>query len=258
MYQFIWEKFIQKDWDNKTYDPDTFHQIVLKILPKKGNLLDPRGDCITWYLFKILSLVIAHRLSNAFIEFGNEIQCGSVKQECCANANFALNISLQTLWDCDISPYVIFVDLVKAYDTVNQELLWIILGKDSIPNNLIIILQKLCNNTTINFSIKNNESIIKSTCGVKKGDNLAQILFLSSWMRLQKRLIKIDTFDFDKNISNMTSTTTTCFNYLLYLVIKYCSSLQHRRWNYLLASLICVPKFSNVLAERNWRFPFLT
>ena len=76
-----------------------------------------------------------------------------------------------------MSVYAIFVDLVKAYDTVNQELLWLILGKSGIPKKLITILKKLYNDTTISLTIEKIESIFKSTCGVKQGDNLAPILF---------------------------------------------------------------------------------
>lgn len=68
--------------------------------------------------------------------------------------------------------------MVKAYDTVNRDLLWIILEKNGIPNSLVIILKKLYNNTTISFNIEKKEKTFNSTCGVKQGDNLAPILFV--------------------------------------------------------------------------------
>jgi hypothetical protein len=42
----------------------------------------------------------------------------------CADATFTIKTALQTLREHDQEAYVIFVDLVKVYDTVNRELLW--------------------------------------------------------------------------------------------------------------------------------------
>jgi hypothetical protein len=45
----------------------------------------------------------------------------------CADATFTLKTALQTLREHDQESWVLFVDLVKAYDTVNREMLWKIL-----------------------------------------------------------------------------------------------------------------------------------
>jgi hypothetical protein len=44
-----------------------------------------------------------------------------------ADATFTLKTALQTLREHDQESWVLFVDLVKAYDTVNREMLWKIL-----------------------------------------------------------------------------------------------------------------------------------
>ena len=90
------------------------------------------------------------------------------------------------------SVYVISVDLVKAYDTVNRELLWQILAKCGIPNKVIHVLKKLYNNTTISLTIEQVESVFKSTCGVKQGDNLAPILFVIFLNAVPTTLKKMD------------------------------------------------------------------
>ena len=61
---------------------------------------------------------------------------------------------------------------------MNRELLWKILARCGVPEKIIIVLKKLYNNTTISLTMENIESIFKSTCGVKQGDNLAPILFV--------------------------------------------------------------------------------
>ena len=58
------------------------------------------------------------------------------------DANFAVNLSLQSIQKYGHSAYCVFVELVKAYDTVNRELLWKILKKYGIPEKVIIVLKK--------------------------------------------------------------------------------------------------------------------
>ena len=110
--------------------------------------------------------------------FANETQCGFLKQKGCVDENFVVNLSLQTLREHGKSAYCIFVDLVKAYDTVNREMLWLVLSRYGVPNAIIIVLKKLYNNTTIFMKFEKILTTFKSTCGVKQGDNLAPILFV--------------------------------------------------------------------------------
>ena len=60
----------------------------------------------------------------------------------CANAIFLVKAALQILHKHSKEAYVLFIDLVKAYDSVNRELLWQILEIFGVPTNLIIILKK--------------------------------------------------------------------------------------------------------------------
>ena len=123
----------------------------------------------------IISSIIANRLEQHYRTFANEAQCGSLQRKGCADANFAVNLSLQTIREHGDSTYCIFVDLIKAYDTVNRELLWKVLKRYGVPIIIIKVLQKLYNNTTIFLS---EETSFQATCGVKQGDNLAPILFV--------------------------------------------------------------------------------
>ena len=72
-----------------------------------------------------------------FKTFANEAQCGSLKRKGCADANFSVSLSLQTLKEYGETVFCIFVDLVKAYNTVNRDLLWKLLEIYGIPNKII-------------------------------------------------------------------------------------------------------------------------
>ena len=70
------------------------------------------------------------------------------------------------------------MDLVKAFDSVNQELLWKILKLYGIPDNLIKILKKLHTNVMYIMKVGEEEVEVKGTVGLKQGYNLGLILFI--------------------------------------------------------------------------------
>jgi len=59
----------------------------------------------------------------------------------CADATFSLKTALQVLREHNQESHVLFVDLVKAYDSVNRELLWKVL-KFRVPDETITVLKK--------------------------------------------------------------------------------------------------------------------
>jgi hypothetical protein len=52
-----------------------------------------------------------------------------------------LKVALQNLSESGQDAYVLFVDITKAFDTVNREMLWQILAKYGIPSNLISVIK---------------------------------------------------------------------------------------------------------------------
>jgi hypothetical protein len=62
-------------------------------------------------------------------------------------------MALQTRREHDQESCVLFVDLVKAYDAVNPEILWKILTILGVPESLIEVLKELCKDVTINLRV---------------------------------------------------------------------------------------------------------
>jgi hypothetical protein len=83
-----------------------------------------------------------------------------------------------------VKKVVFFVDLVKAYDTVNREM--ILYGRYSmedthalgVPESIIEVLKKLYTDVTVNLRVGEKLEQFLSTSGVKQGDNLAPVLFI--------------------------------------------------------------------------------
>lgn len=68
--------------------------------------------------------------------------------------------------------------MVKAYDTVDRELLWKIMARYGCPEELIVVLRKLYTDITVQLKGHGKKATIPSSVGVKQGDNLAPVLFV--------------------------------------------------------------------------------
>ena len=122
----LFEDIITLFWKNDQFQPIDFQQIKLSILPKKGDLSDPnkwRGIALGDIAAKCISSIIATRLTKYLTTFGIDEQCGSLFGKGCADATFSLKLALQALHEHNQESFTLFVDLVKAYDTFNRELL---------------------------------------------------------------------------------------------------------------------------------------
>jgi hypothetical protein len=124
------------------------------------------------------STIAATRLAIHLKGFGGEEQAGSTPGKGCADATFTLKKALQSLREHGQESWVIFVDLVKAYDAVNREMLWKILKILGVPDNLIELLKKMYTDVTINLRVGEKLEQFLSTSGFKQGDDLVLILFI--------------------------------------------------------------------------------
>ena len=177
----VLEKIITQFWTDPDFNPEIWKHVVLTILPKSGDLSNPnkwRGIALLDICSKAVSSIAATRLANHLKSFGIEEQAGSTPDKGCADATFTLKTALQTLREHDQESWVLFVDLVKAYDTVNREMLWKILKTLGVPESLIEVLKKLYTDVTINLRVGESLEQFLSTSGVKQGDNLAPVLFI--------------------------------------------------------------------------------
>jgi hypothetical protein len=155
--------------------------VTLKLLPKKGDLSLPknyRPISLLDVLSKILSSILGNRINSHLELHGLKEQAGFMKSRGCADATSSFKITLQNLQAADQDSDVLFVDIVKAFDSVNREMLWQILEKYGIPKETISVIKKMYTDVRIKLSIEEAEAFFNSTSGVKQGDNRAPVLFL--------------------------------------------------------------------------------
>ena len=169
------------DFWNDTHNPDEFHVAKLCILPKKGNLRltkNYRGICLLDVASKVISVVIADRCQSVLKQHGIDEQNGFLKKKGCLDASFALKLALQTRKEFNLNTWVVFVDLVKAFDTVNRDMLMKILARFGLPEPLINVIRRLYKPVRMKFKSGKQIHEFLNLVGVKQGDNLAPVLFL--------------------------------------------------------------------------------
>jgi hypothetical protein len=77
-----------------------------------------------------------------------------------------------------LSTWALYVDLVKAFDSVDRALMLDILRCYGVPEHLINLIHLLPMDVTVRFAVGKVEAETSSTVGVKQRDTLAPILFL--------------------------------------------------------------------------------
>jgi hypothetical protein len=82
------------------------------------------------------------------------------------------------------------VDLVKAFDTANHELLFKLLKKFGVPDHLVDVVRRLYHDTEIKLKVGKEERTIPHSVGVKQGDNMAPALFLFLMQAMAEALEK--------------------------------------------------------------------
>jgi exonuclease III len=153
----------------------------LNLLPKKGDLSlckNWRGICLLDIASKILSSIMVGRMQLVQKEFGLEMQNG-FKNGCgTIDGLFNTSIGLQKRKEHGLDTWVLFIDLMKAFDTVPRELLFQILRKFGMPDHFVNLVIRLHTNCKIKFKVGDVDSEVDSDIGVRQGSCEGPVLFL--------------------------------------------------------------------------------
>ena len=171
--------------------PEEWNTGLLKILPKKGDLKLPgnyRGIMMLEAAYKVVAIITHSRLSPTMETLDHEPQCGFRAGRSCSDAIFTIKMALKKRSEHGLESWVLFIDLVKAFDRVPRELLWKILLKYGVPPKIVRLLICLHVDFDVQFDVDGVTQQIKCSVGVKQGDILGPMLFIfyiaavmSSW-----------------------------------------------------------------------------
>jgi hypothetical protein len=127
---------------------------------------------------KIFSSVMNGRAFRLLELHGTRFQFGGTPTLGCQDGLFMLKTLLNAHKNHDLPSFVAFVDLVKAYDTANHDLLLKVLGKYGAPPKFVAAIKTMYTDLKVVLKIDKEITKIMQSVGVRQGDNMAPVLFL--------------------------------------------------------------------------------
>ena len=88
----------------------------------------------------------------------------------------------------DLPTYIVFVELFKAFDTVDHDLMLQILKKYGAPPKLRSSIARMYQDLKVVIKIGKIEETMSQTVGVRQGDCMAPVLFLFTIMAFSETL----------------------------------------------------------------------
>ena len=127
--------------------PQQCKDAIITVLHKKGDKTECgnyRGISLVSHAGKVLLKVVARRLS-AYCEAKGllpEEQCGFKPNRSTTDMVFVVRRLQEIGRKAGVSLFMCFIDLQKAYDTVDRTLLWQVLTRIGVPPQMIAIIQQ--------------------------------------------------------------------------------------------------------------------
>ena len=168
-------------WNHGTVPSDWRKQLIIP-LHKKGSRTECdnyRGIALLSIPSKVFTRVILNRLKPKAEASLRESQCGFRRGRGFVDQLFTLRIFMEKARELQQPIYVCFIDLRKAYDSVNREALWNVLQHSyQLPDKLVSIIRTIHENsiTAVRAYGRTSEEF-SVTSGVRQGCVLAPTLF---------------------------------------------------------------------------------
>jgi len=172
LYECTWSKgLIPSEWKKG----------VITIVPKSGDLSkcsNNRGITLLPLALKVLNRIIINRIEPSLDKILRENQAGFRKGRSCREQIHCIRLLIEKSKEYRHPLYTCFVDYKAAFDSVDQDLLWVALERYGVPPVYINILRE---------SYKGFESCVSVDglltdwflvlAGVKQGDVISPLLF---------------------------------------------------------------------------------
>ena len=140
-------KLIVKCWLGSPLPQDWIDGLLVSLFKGKGRKSDcdhHRGITLLESAGKVLARILLDRLiKNICPIIVPEAQCGFTEGRGTVDMVFTARQLQEKCIEQRLPLYQVFVDLTKAFDTVNRDALWIILGKIGCPPTFVRMFQEL-------------------------------------------------------------------------------------------------------------------
>jgi hypothetical protein len=157
---------------------------TIKVLYKKSdrsNCNNYRGISLLSHAGKVLLKIVANRLSDYCEAHGilPDEQCGFRPERSTVDMLFVVRRLQELARRRRIPLYMCFVDLQKAYDSVDRELLWKVLARAGVPEEMIAVIRQFHDGMQAQVRMDDGElsDWFEVTQGLRQGCVLSPLLF---------------------------------------------------------------------------------
>ena len=170
-------QFFQTGWLPPNYNANTL--ILIPKTPNADNIDQYRPLALTNFKFKIISKVLADRLSQILPNLISQEQRGFIRgrniKDCIALTSEAINVLDKKSFGGNLA---MKIDVSKAFDTLSWEFLIYILEKFSFNRTFRNWITSILHSANISISINGaQQGYFKCNRGVGQGDPLSPLLF---------------------------------------------------------------------------------
>ena len=174
-------KFYHICWTAKELPQQFIDALIIAIYKTKGDRSDCgnyRGISLLSTAGKILAKILLKRLQNIAEMILPESQCGFRRSRSTIDMIFTLRQLQEKAVEQQQSLYMVFIDLSKAFDTVDRSTLWTLLRRYGCPETFVKIIQEFHDGMAGVVSIgASTTDPFEISYGLKQGCVLAPTLF---------------------------------------------------------------------------------
>ena len=175
-------RILVKIWETCSVPQSWKDAILITIYKNKGDRAEcgnSRGIALLSAIGKVLARILLIRLVAKISEdLLPESQCGFRANRSTVDMIFATRQVMEKCREQRRDLYIAFVDLSKAFDSVDRELLWSVLKKCGCPNNFVAVVKQLHEGMQVRVRVVGDLSEpFEVSRGVKQGCVLAPVLF---------------------------------------------------------------------------------
>lgn len=171
---------IESFWELGEF-PEEMKESLLVKLPKKGDLSQLknwRGIALLNSINKLVARIILDRIAPSVESRLRKEQAGFRRGRSCIDQINTLRIIVEQSREFNSSLCLLFIDFERAFDSLNQAVMWKILAKYGIPEKVIEVIQDLYQDASLKVVHRGTIGTgFQVTSGVKQGCILSPLLF---------------------------------------------------------------------------------
>lgn len=180
MIQYQIHQLVVKIWVFTALPPELRDAMIVNLFKKgdKATCGNYRGISLLSIAGKTITRILNNRLKSLAEKILPETQCGFRQSRGTTDMIFTARQLQEKSYEQNRPLYIAFIDLTKAFDSVNRPLLWKILAKIGCPDKFIRILRLFHDDmsaTVLSNGILTEPFMV--TSGVKQGCVIAPTLF---------------------------------------------------------------------------------